>query len=89
MATGHISSVGSGFRIHIYCIVSMNYNCGSSTRLSTILHVVVVVQSQLNILYMLVTHPNDPSLQDYERHIASGLSSSDDNVGHAANQGGL
>jgi hypothetical protein len=47
----------------------MNYDRGSST----ILRVVVVVQLQLKVLYMLATHP---SSEDDEH--ASGWSSNDD-----------
>jgi hypothetical protein len=57
----------------------MNYDRG----LSTILHVVVVVQLQLKVLYVLATHP---SSEDDER--VSGSPSKDDDVlGHAANWG--
>jgi hypothetical protein len=70
---GHILSIGLTF------IVSMNYDRGSST----ILRAVVVVQPQLQVLYMLATHP---SLEDDER--ASDWSSNGDDVlGHAANWG--
>ena len=62
----------------------MNYDRGSTIFK---LRVVVVVLPQLNVLYMVATHP---SLQDYERHDASRLSSSDDDVlGHTVNRGGL
>ena len=62
----------------------MNYDRGSSTIFK--LCVVVAGLPQLNILYMVATHP---SLQDYEPHDASRLSSSDDDVlGHAVNWGG-
>ena len=47
------------------------------------LRVVVVVQPQLQVLYMLATHP---SSQDYEH--ASGSSNKDDDVlGHVDNHG--
>ena len=47
------------------------------------LRVVVVVQPQLQVFYMLATHP---SSQDYEH--ASGSSSKDDDVlGHVDNRG--
>jgi hypothetical protein len=67
------NGVGSTF------IASMNYDRGSST----ILHVVVVVQPQLKVLYMLAMHP---SSEDVEH--ASGSSSKDGDVlGHADNWG--
>ena len=61
----------------------MDYDRGSST----FLRAVAVVQLQLKALRMLATHL---SFEDDERHGASGLSSSDDDVlGHAANRGRL
>ena len=60
MVTGHILSVGST------SIVSMNYDRSSST----ILRVVVVVQPQLEVLYMLATHPSsqDTSCVGFVKH---------------------
>ena len=55
----------------------MNFDRGSFT----ILHVVVVVQPQLNILYMFATHPSSEG----DEHA---LSSKDgDDLGHVANWG--
>ena len=71
MVTGHILSVGST------SIVSTNFD----RDLFTILRVVVVVQPQLQVLYMLATHPSSK----VDEHASGWSSLNDDVLGHADN----